>query len=161
MFCKNRQKQILKELATQQLSSHRSRNLVMVIAIALTALLLSFVFTAGLSFIATMRESSEAAPGPYEDGAVIGTPDHYEKIVQMENVEWADLVLSCSSSSLKNDEFTGIQTELLAPDEGYYCHNKIMPVSGTYPQDSNDIMISDTLAERLGIENAGGQLLLW
>ena len=161
MFCKNRQKQVLKELATQQLSSHRSRNLVMVIAIALTALLLSFVFTAGLSFIATMRESSEAAPGPYEDGAVMGTPAHYEKIVQMENVEWADLVLSCSSSSLKNDEFAGIQTELLAPDEGYYCHNKIIPVSGTYPQEPNDIMISDTLAERLGIENAGGQLLLY
>lgn len=161
MFNKNRQKQILKELAAQQLSSHGSRNLVMVIAIALTALLLSFIFTAGFSFIATMRESSEAAPGPYEDGAVIGMSSQYEKIVQMKNVEWADLVLSCSSSSLKNDEFAGIQTELLAPDEGYYWHNKIMPISGTYPQKSNDIMISDTLAERLGIENAGGQFVLY
>ena len=86
------------------------------------------------SFICNILSASAATASL----CVIITTDHYEKIVQMENVEWADLVLSCSSSSLKNDEFTGIQTELLAPDEGYYCHNKIMPVSGTYPQDSNE-----------------------
>ncbi len=156
----NKQKYVLKELATQQLSTHRSRNLVMAISITLTALLLSFVFTAGLSFIYTMKESSEAAPGPYEDGAVIGTYEHYEKIMQMENIEWVDWVQSCSSSSLKNDEFTGIQTELIAPEEGYYYHNKIIPIVGSYPKKQNEIMISDTLAERLKIESIGEQFTL-
>lgn len=107
-----------------------------------------------------MKESSEAAPGPYEDGAVIGTYEHYEKIVQIENIEWVDWVQSCSSSSLKNDEFAGIQTELMAPEEGYYYHNKIMPIVGSYPKKQNEIMISDSLAERLKIESIGEQFAL-
>lgn len=153
-------KQILKELAAGQLLSHRGRNFVMTIAVLLTALLLSFVFTAGFSFIVTMKESSEAAPGPGEDGAVIGTFSHYEQIKQMENVEWADWVQICSSSSLKNDIFAGIQAELLAPDEGFFLHNRITPVTGAYPKQKNEIMISDTLAQHLGVGETGGELRL-
>ena len=148
-------KMILKELAREQLRVHAGRNVVMGIAIMLTAILLSFIFTAGFSFMTTMKDSSEAAPGPGEDGAVIGTAEQFVKIQKMDIVEWADFVQKCSSVSLKNDAFTGIQTELLAPDEGFYQHNGIHIQAGEYPEKETDILISDTLAKRLKIEQAG------
>lgn len=151
-------KTILKELAREQLKAHAGRNAVMGIAIMLTAILLSFVFMAGFSFIVTMKDSSEAAPGPEEDGAVIGTAEQFVKIQKMDIVEWADFVQSCSSVALKNDAFMGIQTELLAPDEGFYQHNGIRIQLGKYPEKETDIIISDTLAKRLKVEQTGKKL---
>lgn len=151
-------KAILKELAREQLRTHAGRNAVMGIAIMLTAILLSFVFTAGFNFMVTMQDSSEAAPGPGEDGAVIGTEEQFIKIQKMDIVEWADFVQRCSLTALKNDAFIGIQTELLAPDEGFYQHNKIAIQTGKYPEKETDILISDTLANRLKIEQAGKKL---
>ncbi|MBQ6995101.1 MAG: FtsX-like permease family protein [Lachnospiraceae bacterium] len=152
---KHSHKTILKELAWGQLRSHKGRNCVMSIAVMLTAMLLSFVFTAGFSFLTTMENSVQASPGPMEDGGVIGTAEQFEEIQKMDMVEWADFVQICSAYVLKNDLFAGIQTHLYAPDENFYLHNEIHVLEGEYPQKENDIMISDTLAKRLMIEQIG------
>ena len=80
---KHSHKTILKELAWGQLRSHKGRNCVMSIAVMLTAMLLSFVFTAGFSFLTTMENSVQASPGPMEDGGVIGTAEQFEEIQKM------------------------------------------------------------------------------
>ncbi len=152
---KHSHKTILKELAWGQLRSHKACDCVMSIAVMLTAMLLSFVSTAGFSFLTTIDNSVKASPGPMEDGGVIGTEEHFEEIKKMDMVEWTDFVQICSSYALRNDVFAGIQTELYAPDENYYLHNEIHVLEGEYPQKENDIMISDTLAKRLMIEQIG------
>ena len=152
---KHSPKTILRELAWGQLCSHKARNCVMSIAVMLTAMLLSFVFTAGFSFLSTIEGSVQASPGPMEDGGVIGTEEHFEEIQKMDIVEWADFVQICSNYVLRNDVFAGIQTHLYAPDENFYLHNEIHVLEGEYPQKENDIMISDTLAKRLMIEQTG------
>ncbi|WP_124067750.1 FtsX-like permease family protein [Clostridium sp. E02] len=151
---------VLKELVKEQLTCHKSRNFVMIVAILLTTVLISFTFTAGFSFLTTMQESVQAAPGPGADGALIGTKDQLESVEKKDQVEWADYVQRCSTTSLHNDSFAGIQTELLAPDENFYAHNFISLIKGSFPKKNTQLLISDTFAEKTGLKELGEELIL-
>lgn len=159
MFENNNGK-IVKKLAINNMKANRNRSLIMVTAIFLTTVLISFILTAGFSFFTTMYEASEAAPGPGADGALTGSKATYERVVIQEQVEWADFVRKCSTTSLYNDEFAGVQTELFAPDKGFYIHNYISLAKGEFPKENTQILISDTLAQRLGLQELGAEFPL-
>ena len=159
MFENNNGK-IVKKLAIKNMKANCNRNLIMVTAIFLTTVLISFILTAGFSFFTTMYEASEAAPGPAADGVLTGSKAAYEKAVLQEQVEWADFVRKCSTTSLHNDVFAGVQTELLAPDESFYTHNYITLAKGDFPQENTQIMISDTLAQKMGSQELGAEIPL-
>ncbi|MDU7337605.1 MAG: hypothetical protein E7L17_05760 [Clostridium sp.] len=159
MFENNNGK-IVKKLAIKNMKANRNRNLIMVTAIFLTTVLISFILTAGLSFFTTMYEASEAAPGPAADGALTGSKAAYEKAVLQEQVEWADFVRKCSTTSLHNDVFAGVQTELLAPDKSFYTHNYINLAKGDFPKEKTEILISDTLAQKMGSKELGAEIPL-
>lgn len=157
---RNNNREIVKSLAANGLKKNRNRNRVMVIAIFLATVLISFVLTAGFSFFTTMYESTQAAPGPGSDGALIGTRETYDKVLDSSQVEWADFVSKCSTTSLHNDSFAGIQTELLAPDKSFYAHNYIALLQGVFPKTKTQILISDTLAQKMGIKELGTEITL-
>lgn len=159
MFENNNGK-IVKKLAIKNMKANRNRNLIMVTAIFLTTVLISFVLTAGFSFFTTMYEASEAAPGPAADGALTGSRAVYEKVVLQDQVDWADFVRKCSTTSLHNDVFAGVQTELLAPDESFYTHNYITLAKGDFPKENTEILISDTLAQKMGLQKLGAEIPL-
>lgn len=159
MFENNNGK-IVKKLAIKNMKANRNRNLIMVTAIFLTTVLISFILTAGLSFFTTMYEASEAAPGPAADGALTGSKAAYEKAVLQEQVEWADFVRKCSTTSLHNDVFAGVQTELLAPDKSFYTHNYVTLAKGDFPKEKTEILISDTLAQKMGSKELGAAIPL-
>lgn len=159
MFENNNGK-IVKKLAIKNMKANPNRNLIMVTAIFLTTVLISFILTAGFSFFTTMYEASQAAPGPAADGALTGSKTTYEKAVLQEQVEWADFVKKCSTTSLHNDVFAGVQTELLAPDESFYTHNYITLAKGTFPKENTQILISDTLAQKMGSHELGAEIPL-
>jgi ABC-type antimicrobial peptide transport system permease subunit len=159
MFQNNNGK-IVKKLAIKNMKANRNHSLIMVTAIFLTTVLISFILTAGFSFFTTMYEASEAAPGPGADGALTGSKATYEKVVLQEQVEWADFVRKCSTTSLHNDEFAGVQTELFAPDESFYTHNHITLIKGDFPKEKTQILISDTFVQRLGLQELGVEIPL-
>ncbi|WP_324824770.1 ABC transporter permease [Sinanaerobacter sp. ZZT-01] len=148
----NNNRKIVKKLAVKNMKANRNRSLIMVTAIFLTTVLISFILTAGFSFFTTMHEASEAAPGPGADGALIGSKAVYEKAVLQEEVEWADFVRKCSTTSLHNDAFAGVQTELFAPDKGFYTNNYITLAKGDFPKVKTQILISDTLAQKMDVQ---------
>ena len=156
----NNNRKIVKKLALKNMKSNRNRSLIIVTAIFLTTLLISFILTAGFSFFSTMYEASSVAPGPGSDGYLTGSRATFEKVVRQEQVEWADYVRKCSTSSLRNDVFVGIQTELFAPDKGFYAHNYIALDKGEFPKESTQILISDTLAQKLGLQDLGSEISL-
>ena len=159
MFENNNMK-ITKKLAIKNMKANRKRNWIIVTSIFLTTVLISFVLTAGFSFFTTMHESSLASPGPGADGALIGSEETYEKVLLQDQIAWADYVRKCSTSSLHNDAFTGIQTELFAPDKAFYAHNYITLDKGELPKEHTQILISDSLAEKLEIQELGERLPL-
>lgn len=140
---------VMKELAFNQLKFHKTRNMVMIIAIILTSVLLSTIFTVGGGFFVAMDQSSQASPGPGADGGIESSLDKFEDIKAHDKVLWADYVRKCSLSSLQNKEFAGVQTKLYAPDFSFYKHNMITIKTGRFPEKADEIIISDTMADRL------------
>ena len=67
---RNSNQEVLKELGRDNYASHKSRNRIAILAIALTTLLITAVWTVGISFISTMGNYGESAPGPGCEGNI-------------------------------------------------------------------------------------------
>ena len=75
----NTNKEVLKELAKDNYTSHKSRNRIAILAIALTTLLITAVWTVGISMISTISNYGESAPGPGCEGNINGTEETRDK----------------------------------------------------------------------------------
>lgn len=147
---KNSNKEVVKEIARESMKAHKLRNLTAVLGIMLTTLLITMVCTVGISFYDTIDRGTDITPGPLADGEIKADLDKYGEIRDMPQVDWAAYVIYCNVGSLHNREMAGIKTALLAPQQEYYERNKVELLEGRFPQEADEIVISDTMAERLG-----------
>lgn len=155
----NTNKEVLKELAKDNYTSHKSRNRIAILAIALTTLLITAVWTVGISMISTISNYGESAPGPGCEGNINGTEETRDKLKELPQIQWADMARECSRAGLHNQEFSGMDVRLLAPDESYFEHNFVELTEGRFAQNADEIVISDTMAEHLGLERIVGSQL--
>ena len=152
----NSNREVLKELAKDNYGSHKSRNRIAVLAITLTTLLITAIWTVGISFISTISNYGESAPGPGCEGSITGTPGTLEQLRELPQIKWADMVRPCSMAGLHNEEFAGMDVRLLAPDETYFEHNFVELLDGRFAQSAEEVVISDTMAKRLGVDPVVG-----
>lgn len=157
---RNSNREVIKELADENYHVHRTRNYIAILAIALTTILLTAVLTVGISFTSTMLNYGESAPGPGAQGSVDATKEQCQEIKKLPQVEWADYIQKCSSAQIHNEEFAGMEVWLMAPEESYYKHNYVDLIQGTYPNSDDEVLISDSMAERLGLDNPVGEELV-
>lgn len=156
---RNSNQEVIKELARDNYISHKSRNRIAILAIALTTLLITAVWTVGISFISTISNYGESAPGPGCEGSISGTEETQEKLLQLPQIDWADMARECSFAALHNQEFAGMDVRLLAPDKAYFSHNFVDLIEGKFAENANEIVISDTMAKRLGLKQVVGSQL--
>ncbi|WP_099203615.1 ABC transporter permease [Miniphocaeibacter massiliensis] len=147
---RNTNKEVSKEIATKTMSSHKLRNFMAIIAIALTTLLITTVFTTGLNFYEAMNRATDVTPGPKSDGNVVADVSRYEEVTKMDNVKWASYVRPANIGSLHNKEMIGLQSSIFAPDKSFYKNNNVEIIKGDYPKSDNEILISKAMARRLG-----------
>lgn len=154
---KNSNAGIEKELAIEEYRAHKVRNRMAILAVMLTTILITLIFTVGLSLMRTVSLASTAAPGPGADGnCVYGDVEVMERVRALSQVDWAAFVRRCSSTYLHNKEFAGIEVRLFAADEVHYEKNMVDLIAGKYPEKENEILLSDTMSERLGLEEEVG-----
>lgn len=127
---RNSNADVEKELAVEDYKAHPVRNRMAVLAVTLTTVLICVVFTVGFGFTTALSLSFGASPGPGAD--------------------------SCSTTYLHNKEFSGLDVRLLIADEVHYDKNMVELISGQYPQKADEILLSDTLSRRLGLEEEIG-----
>lgn len=141
-----------KELAAEDYKAHPARNRLAILAVALSAILLSVTFSVGIGFVQTTARAMGASPGPGCDSAsIFGDETILEKVRKQPQVDWAAYVRRCSSTRLHNREFQTMDVYLLAADEVHYDKNMVDLLVGTYPQTANEILLSDTMSDRLGL----------
>lgn len=146
-----------KELAVEDYRAHPVRNWLAILAVALTALLIVLTFTIGIGFARTVTRSMGAAPGPGADGAgIYGDEEVLERVRNLPQVDWAAYVKRCSSTRLHNKEFYALDVYLLAADEVHYDKNMVDLIVGKYPEKADEILLSDTMSERLGLDQQTG-----
>lgn len=145
------------ELAAEDYKAHPVRNRLAILAVALTAVLMVVTFTVGVGLVRTTVLSLGASPGPGADSSVVyGDEQILGKIRQLSQVDWAAYVKRCSSTRLHNKEFAGLDVFLYAADEVHYDKNMIDLLSGKYPENAEEILLSDTMSKRLGLDEEIG-----
>lgn len=141
-----------KELAAEDYKAHAVRNRVAILAVMLTTILITVIFTVGFSLVRTASLSVSASPGPGADGScVYGDYEILEKVRALPQVEWAAFARRCSSTYLHNREFSSVETRLFAADDVHYEKNMVDLIVGKYPEGANELLVSDTMSERLGL----------
>ncbi|MBD5450859.1 MAG: FtsX-like permease family protein [Lachnospiraceae bacterium] len=142
-----------KELAAEDYRAHPVRNRLAILAVALCAVMIIITFSVGIGLAQTVSRSMGASPGPGADSASLcGDEEILGRIREQPQVEWAAYVRRCSSTRLHNREFNPLDVYLLAADEVHYDKNMVDLIVGSYPEQANEILLSDTISERLGLE---------
>lgn len=152
MMFRNSDQKLEKELAADDYRAHPVRNRLAVLAVALTALLIVVIFTVGIGYMTAMTRYMGASPGPGTDSAMIyGDEEILERTKGLPQVDWAAYAKRCSASYLHNQEFSGVDVRLFAADEVHYEKNMVDLIAGRYPESGDEILLSDTMSERLGL----------
>ncbi|SHH01901.1 ABC-type transport system, involved in lipoprotein release, permease component [Anaerosphaera aminiphila DSM 21120] len=157
---KNTNKEVSKELSIKTMSSHKLRNIMAIIAISLTTLLITTVFTTGFNFYRALDQSTDVGPSPMADGGVKAQVERYEDVLKMKNIEWASYVRPGNFGSLHNKEMIGMKAILLAPEKSYYENNKIDLVEGRLPKGDREILISKSMVKKLGGSGKLGEIFV-
>lgn len=146
-----------KEMAAEDYRAHPVRNRLAILAVALCAVMIIITFSVGIGLAQTVSRSMGAAPGPGADSASLcGDEEILGRIREQPQVEWAAYVRRCSSTRLHNREFNPLDVYLLAADEVHYDKNMVDLIVGSYPEHAGEILLSDTISERLGLEQQVG-----
>lgn len=151
---RNNNREAVRELAMDNYHAHKTRNRVAVLAIVLTTILITAIFTVGISWVSTIVNYGESAPGPGCEGALTASKEQLSRIRELPQVAYADYIKKCISSPLLNEEFAGLEVWLMAPEESYLTHNFVELIEGHYPKEADEILISDAMVRRLGLGGA-------
>ena len=128
------------------------------VAIALTAILITVLCGMEIGTVLATIKEKQMNPGPGCNGAAImGGVEVYEKVLEQPEVEWADLARLCTEGTPHNKEFAGLTVRLLGVSDSFYGHQYVDLISGEYPKVPEEILLSDTMAEHLGMEMKPGQ----
>lgn len=147
---KVKNKKIIRRIADKSLKSRKSRNLIAVLAIALTSVLFTTLFVVGGSIIekqqeATMRQVGGTAHAGYK----YLTPEEYEIVKQdkkLKSVSGRILI-----GNAVNEELKKIPTEISCYEDLEAQWSFCYPKEGRMPREENEIITSDLVLEALGI----------
>ena len=146
-MAKVKNRQIVSKIAMRSIASRKSRNLIAVLAIALTALLFTSLFTIGGSIIQKMEESTMRQVGTsYHAGYKYLTWEQYEKL--QKDPEVRDISYRIAVASAENPELLEVPTEIVY----YEVKNE-----GHMPREKYEITASSLTLDALGIPCESGQ----
>lgn len=148
--------QTVTKIAMRSMMARKSRNLIAVLAIALTSVLFTSLFVIGGSLIQKQQESTmRQVGGSAHSGYKYLTREEYEKVAadpELKDVSYRILV-----GDAENKELKKLRTEISYYEDLDAKMNFCYPVEGTMPKEKYDIVASDLTLKALGIPCRIGQ----
>lgn len=147
----------IRRLSDRSFHASRTRNYIAVLAIALTALLFTALFTIGMGTVQnfqqqTMRQSGGDAHGVFKNL----TREQYERLSQHPSIkESADCIVV--ADSVRNPEFLKRHMEPWYIPAYHYPHCFIEIIDGEEPETADEVLMDKTSMELLGLEPEPGQ----
>lgn len=154
---KVKNKKVVRRLADKSLKSNRTRNCIAILAIALTTLLFTALFTISLGAIesfqlATMRQAGGDSHGVFKNL----TREQYEKLKEHPSVrESAPCMLV--ADKIENPEFLKRHMEAWYYPAYHYKHCFVEILEGAAPKKANEILMDQVSMELLGLQAKPGQ----
>lgn len=150
-------KKAVRRLADKSFRAARTRNIIAVIAIALTAMLFTTLFTIGIGTVESFQQATMRQSGGDSHGVIKSiSPEQYEKLSQDPSiVETADCMMM--ADTIANPEFLKRHVELWYMPEYHYPHCFVEIIDGKAPANAEEILLDEVSMELLGKEAKAGQ----
>lgn len=152
----NNNKAVIKKVANRSFHSNKKRNILAVIAIALTTFLLTAVLTIGFGAKNTMQYSEARLLGSQADALVQGMTEEQAEQLK-ENTMFEKAGIQIGIAFLENTK--QLNVELDYADETLMEVCFMTPSIGTIPKAENEVLVSANVLEDLGIPKKAGETL--
>lgn len=147
---KVKNKKIIKILSTRSLRANRKKNLIAVLAIMLTCILFTAVFSIGGSMLKSSQESTMRQVGSSQmAGLKYALPEDYETLSKDAAVKHISKKITVGHAC--NEELSKVNTEINYADEIYAKSSFNEPQQGHMPKERNEIAASSIVLKALGI----------
>lgn len=149
-------KKIINKIAISSLKNNRRRNIIAFIAIALTTLLFTSLFTIGFG----MKSSME-----FETMRMVGTTFHGEfKRINKEDIDKLKTHSLIKETGIRqmigsviNDEFIKENVEISYGDENYIKRGFCYPTTGRLPMEKNEVITDTKVLDLLHVPHKVGE----
>lgn len=149
-------KKVINDLAKTTYSAHKKRNILTIMAIFLTTFLICTVISIGLSYRDTVALRQQRMQGmDYDIELTEPRNDQVSAIREMKNVKYAGLSVKCAVLSKYEDKELD-KIRLFWLDNTCWEKQTIPALDyykGEYPQKENEIMLSKSALNSMGIKN--------
>lgn len=147
---KIKNKKIIRTLSMRSLRANRKKNLIAVLAIMLTCILFTAVFSVGGSMLKSSQESTMRQVGSSQmAGLKYALPEDYEKLSKDPAVKHISKRITVGRA--RNQELSKVNTEINYADEVYAQSSFNLPKEGHMPKERNEIATSSIVLKALGI----------
>lgn len=146
----------VKRLAVKSFSSSRTRNIIAIAAIILTAVLFTAIFTIGMGLVKYTEQSSMQQAGGDAHGAIKDlSQEQYDILKKHPLIKECgkDIVTACS---VNNQEFLKRHVEMYYIDKEFYPHWFINILEGRAPETADEILLDKKSIQLLGAEPEPG-----
>lgn len=148
---------VIGRLSKKSFEASRTRNIIAAIAIALTAILFTAVFTIGLGMVETSQRNTMRQVGTDMRGVIKNlTKEQYDILRKHPSIteEGADIAVS---AAVTNPEFLKRHLEMHYRSENLYQHDFIEIIDGKAPVEPEEALMDERSMELLGLEAKAGQ----
>lgn len=147
---KVKNKKVIKRIADQTRKAGKSRNLIAVLAIALTALLFTSLFTIGGSLVEKQQEDTmRQVGGSAHAGYKYLTQEEYDIVKKDKKIK--EISYRIAVGDAVNDSLKKLHTEISYYEDLDAKMSFCYPETGHMPEKKNEIVTSDLVLEAMGL----------
>ncbi len=147
---KVKNQKVIRKISTRSLMANKKKNLIAVLAIMLTCILFTAVFSIGGSMVKSSQESTfRQVGGSHMAGIKYAFPEDFEKLSKDPAVK--DICMDIMVGRGVNDELSKVNTEVNYADDTYARSGFNYPEKGTMPKEKMDIAASTLVLNALGV----------
>lgn len=152
------QRKAIKRLVWRNVRKNRAHTLVLVLAVMSVAALMTVLFGAGISVAENMQQADLRMKGSTANAFLMGaSPEEMEKIADLREVSemgWQQFVAVADIDGAIANKHHVVMTAYDRTEWEKHILPTISNVTGSYPQDENEIMLPKRTLERFGIDRA-------
>ena len=153
----NNNRHAVKKLSDRYFKSNKSRNIIAVIAIVLTAVLFTAIFTLGSGLIDTVQEQNIRKAGGDGQAVLSYISDDIYNDIEGNSIIEKNAYTKAVSYRIKNEGLEKWRSDLWYMDDTALAFARYEPTTGRRPEAENEIIADTKTLDALGIKAGIGE----
>lgn len=148
------QKQAIVRLVKKNFKKNRLRNIVLILAIMLVTILMTVMFGVGISMMENMSQANLRIKGTEANGLLLNPGDSMERlenVSEISQIGWQQYVAEVNTKVELPGKNKLVMTAYDEIEWKKHIESTISEQEGEYPENENEVMISEWSLEQIGI----------